>query len=88
MQLSIWKQIYLTPLVRLNLYTREFSISLGHRRIDWNTSGKRGIWETLRASVFGVYLSEAAMCRLLASCDLIYPGKVALKNFESYTTYS
>ncbi len=33
MQLRIWKRIYLTPFVRLNLYTRGFSISFGHRRI-------------------------------------------------------
>jgi hypothetical protein len=58
MQLRIWKQIYLTPLVRLNLYTRGFTISFGHRRIGWITFSKRGIRVTLHTPVPGVYLSE------------------------------
>jgi hypothetical protein len=33
MQLRIWKRVYLSPFVRLNLYTRGLSISFGHRRI-------------------------------------------------------
>jgi hypothetical protein len=33
MELRIWKRIYLTPWIRLNLYTRGFSISVGHSRI-------------------------------------------------------
>jgi hypothetical protein len=43
MQLRIWKQIYLSPLVRLKLYTQGFSISVGHSRIGWITIGRRGI---------------------------------------------
>jgi hypothetical protein len=37
MELRIWKRIYLSPFARLNLYTKGFTISLGHRAIGWIT---------------------------------------------------
>jgi hypothetical protein len=59
MQLRIWKRIYLTPLVRLNLYSRGFSISVGHRWIGWLTFGRRGIRGTLDTGVPAVYIFES-----------------------------
>jgi hypothetical protein len=56
-QLRIWKQIYLTPLVRLNLYTRRLSISFGHRRIGWIAFFKRVIREILKTPL-GIYLKD------------------------------
>jgi hypothetical protein len=58
MELRIWKRIYLTPFVRLNLYTRGFSISFGHRGLGWLTFGRRGIRGTLPTGIPGIYLTE------------------------------
>jgi hypothetical protein len=52
MQLRIWKRIYLSPFVRLNLFT----ISFGHREIGWITFGLHGVKETLDTPLPGVYL--------------------------------
>jgi hypothetical protein len=67
MELRIWKRIYLSPFVRVNLYTRGFTISFGHRGIGWITFGRRGIRETLDAPVPGVYLSEGQRWREIAA---------------------
>jgi hypothetical protein len=58
MQPRIWKQIYLSPFVRLNLYTRGFTISFGRHRIGWVTFGRRGIRVTLDTGMPGTYLTE------------------------------
>jgi len=58
MELRIWKRIYITPFVRLNLYGRGFSISFGHRGIGWLPFGRRGIRGTVPRPVPGVYLSQ------------------------------
>jgi hypothetical protein len=58
MEVRIWRRIYLCPWIRLNLYTRGFSISLGHRSIGWLTFGRRGVTGTLSTGIPGVYLSE------------------------------
>jgi hypothetical protein len=56
MQLRIWKRIYPSRFVRLNLYAKGFTISFGHRRIGWIKFSKRAIRETLHTPVPGVYL--------------------------------
>jgi hypothetical protein len=66
MRLRIWKCIYLTPFVRMNLYTAGFSISFGHRRIGWLTFGRRGIRATLDTGVPGTYLTEGRTWKELA----------------------
>jgi hypothetical protein len=58
MQLRVYKRVYLTPFVRINLFTQGFSISVGHSRIGWITFGRRGIRETVSTPLPGVYLSE------------------------------
>jgi hypothetical protein len=58
MELRIWKRIFLTPWIRLNLYTQGFSISVGHSRIGWITFGRRGIRATLDTGVPGTYVTE------------------------------
>jgi hypothetical protein len=58
MQLRIWRRIYLTPFVRLNIYTKGFTISFGHFRIGWLTFGRRELRATVPTGVPGVYLSE------------------------------
>jgi hypothetical protein len=67
MQLRIWRRIYLSPFVRLNLYTRGFTISFGHRRIGWIAFGRRGIRETLDTPLSGIYLSEGQQWRDIAA---------------------
>jgi hypothetical protein len=47
MELRIWRRIYLTPFIRLNLYTRGFSVSVGHKNIGWLTFSRR----VLRATI-------------------------------------
>ncbi len=66
-ELRVWKRIYLSWFVRLNLYTRGFTISLGHRGIDWITSERRGIRETLATGIPGIYLSEGQQWRDIAA---------------------
>jgi len=39
MELRILKHVYLSPWIRLNLYTKGRSISFGHRRLGWLTLG-------------------------------------------------
>jgi hypothetical protein len=51
MQIRSLKSIYIGPWIRLKLYTKGFSISLGHRGIGWVTIGNRGIRETLDAPI-------------------------------------
>ena len=58
MQIRSLKSIYIGPWIRLKLYTKGFSISLGHRGIGWVTIGNRGIRETLDAPIPGVYLTQ------------------------------
>jgi hypothetical protein len=58
MRIRVWKQIYTTPFVRLNLQTKGFSLSFGHRGIGCVTIGRRGIRETLDTPMPGVYVSE------------------------------
>jgi hypothetical protein len=67
MQLRIWKRVYLSPFVHLNLYTRGFSISFGRRRIGWITFSKRTIRETLHTPVPGVCLSEGQLWQEIAA---------------------
>jgi hypothetical protein len=43
MELRIWKRIYLTPFVRLNLYTRGVTVSFGKRGLGLIIFGRRGI---------------------------------------------
>jgi hypothetical protein len=59
MELRILKHVYLSPWIRLNLYTKGWSISFGHRRLGWITVGPRGIRATLDTPVSGIYLSES-----------------------------
>jgi hypothetical protein len=59
MELRVFKRIYLTPFVRLNLYTRGFSISFGKRGLGWISFGQRGVRETLSTPIPGVYLTES-----------------------------
>jgi hypothetical protein len=59
MELRILKHVYITPWIRLNLYTKGWSLSLGHRRMGWITVGPRGIRGTLDTPVSGIYLSES-----------------------------
>jgi hypothetical protein len=49
MQIRSLKSIYIGPWIRLKLYTKGFSISLGHRGI---------VRETLDAPIPGVYLTQ------------------------------
>jgi hypothetical protein len=42
MELRIWKRIYLTPFIRLNLYTRGLTISFGHRGLGRTA---RDLWD-------------------------------------------
>jgi hypothetical protein len=59
MELRIWKRIYLSPFIRLNIYTRGFTVSFGHARIGWVTLGRRGVRETLEVpGVSGLYVTE------------------------------
>jgi hypothetical protein len=58
MELRIWKSIYLSPWVGLNIFNRAVSISLGHRKLGWLTIGPRGIRGTLDTPIPGVYLTE------------------------------
>lgn len=58
MELRIWKRIYLTPFVRINLYTRGFTVSVGKRGLGWITFGRRGIRGTVPTGIPGVYLSQ------------------------------
>jgi len=37
MELRILKHVYLSPWIRLNLYTKGWSISFGHRLLGWLT---------------------------------------------------
>ena len=69
MELRIWKHVYLTPFIRLNLYTRGFSVSFGHRRCGWITFSKRGIRETLDTPIPGVYLSEGQQWEDIAAAS-------------------
>ena len=58
MELRIWKRIYLTPFIRLNIYTKSFTVSFGHRKLGWLTLARTGVRETLDTPLRGVYLSE------------------------------
>lgn len=58
MQIRIWKQFYLTPFVRLNIYTKGFTVSIGHRRIGWVTFGQRDIRGTLDTPIQGAFLTD------------------------------
>jgi hypothetical protein len=58
MEIRIWKKIYLTPWIRLNLYTKGWSLSFGHNGIGWLTIGKSGLRGTISTEIPGVYLSE------------------------------
>jgi hypothetical protein len=57
MQLRIWKTVYLCPWIRLNIFNRGISVSLGDRNWGWVTIGRRGVRETLDI-IPGVYLTE------------------------------
>jgi hypothetical protein len=59
MQLRIWKRLYLLPWLRLNLYTKGFTISVGHRGLGWITFGRRGIRATVPTVVPGAYFTES-----------------------------
>jgi len=59
MRLRIWKRIFLTPFVRLNIIDGNLSLSFGHRRMGWLTIGRQGIRATLDTPVPGVYLMES-----------------------------
>jgi hypothetical protein len=59
MEIRLYKHVYLTPFIRLNLYTKGFSLSFGHARIGWLTLGRRGIRGTLDTGVPGAYLTES-----------------------------
>jgi hypothetical protein len=69
MELRIWKRVFITPFIRLNLYTRGFSVSFGHRGLGWITLGKRGIRETLNTPIPGVYLSEGQQWKDIAAAS-------------------
>jgi hypothetical protein len=59
MQLLIRKYIYLTPFIRLNFFTQDFSVSFGHKSLAWITLGRRGIRETIPTGIPGAYLTES-----------------------------
>jgi hypothetical protein len=59
MQLRIWKKLYLSPFIRVNFYTRGFTISFGDARIGWLTLGRRGVRGTLDTGIPGVYATES-----------------------------
>jgi hypothetical protein len=59
MELRILKHVYLSPWIRLNLYTRGWSLSFGHRRLGWLTLGPRGVRGTLDTAAPGVYITES-----------------------------
>jgi hypothetical protein len=59
MELRILKHVYLSPWIRLKLYTKGWSLSFGHRRLGWITVGPRGIRGTLDTPVPGVYITES-----------------------------
>jgi hypothetical protein len=58
MELRIWKRFCVTPWIRLNFYTRGFSLSVGHNGIGWITFGKSGVRGTIPTGIPGVYLSQ------------------------------
>jgi hypothetical protein len=33
MPLRVWKKVYLSPFVRINIYTKGMTISFGHNRV-------------------------------------------------------
>ncbi len=51
--------VHKTVTVRLNLYTRGFTISIGHRRVGWFTFRRRGIRSTLDTGLPGLCLFES-----------------------------
>jgi hypothetical protein len=58
MEIRIWRRFFITPFLRVNLYTRGFTVSLGHNEIGWITFGKSGVRGTIPTGIPGVYLSE------------------------------
>jgi hypothetical protein len=61
MEIRIFKHIFITPFIRLNIYNSGVSISFGHSRIGrigWTTLGRRGVRETLDTPISGVYLCD------------------------------
>jgi hypothetical protein len=58
MEVQIWRRVYLCPFVRLNFYTKGFTISFGRREWFWITFSRRGIRATLPTGIPGAYLSE------------------------------
>jgi SpoVK/Ycf46/Vps4 family AAA+-type ATPase len=58
MELRIWRRIYLCPFVRLNCYTKGFTVSFGHRGWFWLAIGRRGLRATLPTGYPGAYLTE------------------------------
>ena len=59
MELRVLKYFYLTPWIRLNLFTKGFSISFGEARLGWITVGKSGLTETIDTGVSGVYVKDS-----------------------------
>jgi hypothetical protein len=59
MKLRIWKRIYLTPFVRLNITDGGFSISFGRRGLFWVTLSRRGIRWTADTGVPGLYATDS-----------------------------
>jgi hypothetical protein len=58
MKIRIYRQLHLSPFIRLTITNSGLSISFGHRGIGWITFGKRGVRETLDTPIPGVYLTE------------------------------
>lgn len=53
------KRFYLLPWLRINLYTRGVSLSIGKNGLGWITFGRRGIRGTVPTGIPSIYLSEA-----------------------------
>jgi hypothetical protein len=60
MEIRIWKKIYITPFIRLNLTNGGLSISFGHRNLGWVTLSRRGIRLTADTPLPGVYVTDSA----------------------------
>jgi hypothetical protein len=59
MKLRLWKKIFITPFIRLNLSNGGLSISFGHRGAGWLTLSRRGLTWTANTGVPGLYVTDS-----------------------------
>jgi hypothetical protein len=73
MSLRLFKEIYATPWLRLNIFNRGISLSIGHRFPWLYTIGPRGFRETIDVMP-GVFITETQRLTIRAESDANEPS--------------